>query len=89
MSAHQLADVLNYLLGLPRRSKNKCVVQVAILPFVVMTWEPKRHRPSVEQWCDGQLAALGLVPGPPLRRGRRNSLPMRMTEVLRNFGARI
>jgi len=67
LKPEQIADLVNYVLGLPRRNEHGKVIQEAIPVFVVRVWAWKRERRAVECWCNAALIEAHVI---PKRRGK-------------------
>jgi hypothetical protein len=74
LNAHQLADLINFTLGLPRMMYTKTGTGIEltpeISPVVTGTWD--RHRSNyVTGWCERQLFIMKILP--ELRKGPRRA----------------
>jgi hypothetical protein len=71
LTASQLADLVNYALGLPVKLGQRTILEPAIHPCVVSTWNWKQ-RVKCELWCEEVLRLEGLIAGEkkPERRPR-------------------
>lgn len=57
----QLCDLVNYVLSLPERSKDR-IIHERISAVVVDSWRVRPTRCRVERWCDLQLELCGMTP---------------------------
>ena len=71
LTAEQLADLVNYVLGLPVRcvATNK-ILKDRIPLFVVRTWEAWHEGFHVQRWCEGVLITYQVLPRPNWWHGR-------------------
>ena len=90
LSDSQLTDVLNYVLGLPRRDLRGKITQHAIPVFMTRIWGVKALA-RIEHICDAKLSEAGIIPAKKSYRnaGRRGAWPLHLSHFLEVKGIRI
>jgi hypothetical protein len=92
LTAAQLADLVNYTLGLPVKLGDRRILEPAMDPCLLSGWsmtEKARHR--AELWCLHVLLELGVFPRERLERlglGKRRRRPRTAPEQLSLFAAK-
>ena len=87
LQPHQLADLLNYALGLPLRMGTRTIVKPAFDPFIPATWGMKA-RGKTERWLEAVLgiAARDSKPKDPHDRGIKARPPFELDRYLWSKG---